>query len=242
MSHDESSASRASVHRGNARDIVILLALVSAPFFALDWTRVSVALWLVVVGCALHFLVKGVLIRNRVLCRHGIYSIARHPYYLSNFIIDSAYCLLSGNIYLLFLCPFLFFWAYGPSLRKEEEFLLSVYGQEYADFSAGTAQLFPSSESVRLWRQVGDGFSFGRVTTYEMKRISRVLAVASLLAGLQTAGAQGLMAIVRDHAWPARPVAVFGACALLFLAVALLMPGRGHGLTAAPDGAAPAPQ
>jgi protein-S-isoprenylcysteine O-methyltransferase Ste14 len=60
------------------------------------------------VGSLLHFVVKGVLIRNSVLCKDGIYSVVRHPYYLANYIIDSSFCLITGNMYLVFMYPFLF--------------------------------------------------------------------------------------------------------------------------------------
>ena len=86
---------------------------------------------LLAIGCFLHIVAKGVLIRNVVLCNRGIYAVVRHPYYLANYLIDSSLCVLSGNLYLVAAYPFLFFWSYGPTLRKEESFLASKYGDAF---------------------------------------------------------------------------------------------------------------
>ena len=66
------------------------------------------------------------MIRNRVLCTQGAYAVVRHPYYLANYLIDIGFCLASGNVYLVLAYPFLFFWAYGPTLRSEESLLASL--------------------------------------------------------------------------------------------------------------------
>jgi protein-S-isoprenylcysteine O-methyltransferase Ste14 len=57
----------------------------------------------------------------------------RHPYYLANYLIDTAFCLLSGNSYLLLAYPFLFFWSYGPTFRKEETALKGRHGKRTVD-------------------------------------------------------------------------------------------------------------
>ena len=115
------------LHRGRLRDLVVALCLVSALVCPRDTAMLAVALVLFTAGCLLHVLVKGQLIRNVTLCTEGAYSIVRHPYYLANYLVDVSLCLLSGNVYLVLLYPFLFYWAYGPTFAEEEALLASMH-------------------------------------------------------------------------------------------------------------------
>ena len=72
--------------RSNLRDVVLLLSFMSTVFFGITTGEVIVGFLLLALGCFVHFLSKGVLVRNTVLTRRGIYNIVRHPYYLSNFV------------------------------------------------------------------------------------------------------------------------------------------------------------
>jgi len=103
---------------------------------------VAISLFLLFAGSLLHFFVKGVLVRNTVLCKDGIYRLTRHPYYTSNYLIDVSLCLLSGNQYLLVAYPFLFFWAYGPTFRKEEAHLMTLYPEEYHRYGLETPRSY----------------------------------------------------------------------------------------------------
>jgi len=57
------------LHRGNLRDIVVGASCLLALFCPVNGTMTAISLLLLVAGCFLHLLVKGVLIRNTVLCR-----------------------------------------------------------------------------------------------------------------------------------------------------------------------------
>ena len=97
----------------------------------------------------------------------------RHPYYLANYLIDSSFCVLSGNPYLVVAYPFLFFWSYGPTLRKEEKFLASKYGDEFLNDCFNIPQLFPDKSSLERCRALFEGFSLKRITLKEYARIAR---------------------------------------------------------------------
>ena len=105
---------RNALTRSGVRDLVILLCAVSAVFYTPSAVQVGVGFFLLFLGSFIHFVSKGVLIRNEVLCKDGIYSIVRHPYYLANYLVDSGFCVLSGNSYLLLIYPFLFFGVTDP--------------------------------------------------------------------------------------------------------------------------------
>ncbi len=62
---------RPFLNRSNLRDIIIVVCLISAVLYNLDWVRLSVAGVLLIFGCFFHYMTKGVLIRNVVLCREG---------------------------------------------------------------------------------------------------------------------------------------------------------------------------
>jgi len=79
------------VNRSNLRDIIIVVCLISAVLYDLDWVRLVVAGALLTFGCFFHYMTKGVLIRNVVLCREGTYGVVRHPYYMANYLIDSSF-------------------------------------------------------------------------------------------------------------------------------------------------------
>ncbi len=167
--------------RSGLRDVVILLSAASAVFCTVATAEIGVAFFLLLLGSFVHFLSKGVLIRNEVLCTEGIYRIVRHPYYLANFLIDSSFCLISGNHYLVLLYPFLFFWSYGPTLRKEEGTLTEKHGASSVAFLLSTPPVFPDRRSVRHVRRLFAGFLLRRISGKEVARNIRFYAMALLI-------------------------------------------------------------
>ncbi len=177
---------RPLVNRSNLRDIIIVVCLISAVLYDLDWVRLVVAGVLLTFGCFFHYMTKGVLIRNVVLCREGTYSVVRHPYYMANYFIDSSFCLVSGNVYLLLIYPFLFYWSYGPTIRKEEATLAELHSTEYLRYSLDVPQIFPDAYSVRSLKEVGKGFSMQRITRNEISRFMRFWATGFLIIFIHT--------------------------------------------------------
>lgn len=175
--------------RSNLRTLVVLVALGSSFFFSIGTARITIALLIIAAGCILHLIVKGTLIRNVVLCDKGIYSAIRHPYYLANYLVDSGFCLLSGNVYLLLAYPFLFFWAYGPSMRHEELLLSSTHPEAFASYSSAIPQVFPERGSLAEWKTVLNWFSMDRISGKERARVAKFCAIAIFIAFVQFAGA-----------------------------------------------------
>jgi hypothetical protein len=224
--HNKASVFRNLLNRGNLRDAVVLISAGSALLFPIDLATAIAGFTVLVAGGALHVLTKGVLIRNEVLCAEGVYAIVRNPYYLSNYLIDSSFCLLSGNIYLLFLYPFLFFWAYRPALKKEETLLYSIYGATFAKYVAETPQVFPSAGAVGKLRQLFAGFSQKRLTANEFKRMFRYAGIGCFIMLLRDISDEGL----REALFWARPQdydgAVFLALFVVLALTSLLIPRR----------------
>ena len=148
----------------------------------------------------------------------------RHPYYLSNYIIDSAFCVMSGNIYLVFCYPFLFFWAYGPAFKDEENHLRSIHGEQYDSFAYSTPQVLPGSHSFPGFRQLAIGFNVGRITPNELARIGRFWGVAFFIAMLQELRLDGLDVLRWPELQKDWDVLVFVGLALLMFASSLIIP------------------
>ena len=206
------------LHRGRLRDVVVVLCVASPFLFPVSTATFCVGLALLAVGCALHVLVKGQLVRNVILCTEGTYAIVRHPYYLANYLIDISFCLLSGNIYLVLSYPLLFFWAYGSTLREEESLLASLHGGDFEAYQARVPQVFPNATVFARLRTLGKGFSWRRVSWGEIKRLFRFGFVATLLTLLQQVGPEGWKEITVGRSPLDR-----GGVVLLGLSTALLL-------------------
>jgi hypothetical protein len=106
----------------------------------------------------------------------------RHPYYLANFLIDWSFCLMSGGLLLLVFYPFLFFLAYGPTIRQEEKSLYADHGDLFISNNLKIPQIFPDAGSIKNITMLFNGFSFKRITLKEYSRIMKFSATGLLLA------------------------------------------------------------
>jgi hypothetical protein len=192
------------INRSNLRDIIIVICIFSSVLYDLDKVRLIISFFLLTFGCFFHYVTKGVLIRNVVLCKEGTYNVVRHPYYMANYLIDSSFCLLSGNIYLFLIYPFLFYWSYGPTIRREESKLAELHGEDFLKYSLNVPQLFPDAYSIRNMREVIKGFSRQRITRNEISRFMRFWATALFMVFIHKIKGEFLtelnnMLFIRDH-------------------------------------------
>ena len=174
------------ITRSNLRNFVRLLCYLSVIMYNTGTCEIVVAFCLLTLGCFVHYLTKGQLIRNVVMCNDGIYGIVRHPYYMANYLIDVSFCLLSGNPYLLLVYPFLFFWVYGPTLRKEEKYLAETHNEPYMEYMLDVPQVFPDSFFQRYIKDIFKGFSKKRISRNEISRILRFWATSVFIVFLHT--------------------------------------------------------
>jgi protein-S-isoprenylcysteine O-methyltransferase Ste14 len=182
------------LNRSNLRDIIVVISLLSALWYNIDLSVLFISFLLLSFGCFFHLLTKGVLIRNVVLCKDGTYSIVRHPYYMANYLIDSSFCLMSGNVYLLLIYPFLFYWAYGPTIRKEERYLARLYNDDFFNYTLDIPQIFPDSYSIKTnWKEVINGFSVKRLTRNEVSRFARFWATGFAIIFVHSLASTGLV-------------------------------------------------
>lgn len=102
------------MNRGNLRDAVILVSMALILIRGVGKWEILGSVALLLIGSTLHFISKGILVRNLVFCKHGIYGMVRHPFYLSNYLVDMSFCIMSGSMLLCVVYPFFFFGPTGP--------------------------------------------------------------------------------------------------------------------------------
>jgi hypothetical protein len=105
---------------------------------------------------------------------------------MANYLIDVSFCLLSGNPYLVLVYPFLFFWVYGPTLRKEEKFLAATHNEPYIEYMLDVPQVFPDSHFTKYMQGIFSGFSKKRISRNEISRIMRFWATGFFICFLHT--------------------------------------------------------
>lgn len=85
----------------------------------------------------------------------------------------------------------LFFWAYGPAMRKEERALFSRHGEDFLKAAFKIPQVFPESYSLKPWPYILEGFSSGRISKRELARLARFWAVEFFFLLLQDLKEEG---------------------------------------------------
>jgi len=181
------------ITRSNLRNLIRLLCYLSVIIYDISVTEIIISFCLLTIGCFVHYLTKGQLIRNVVMCNNGIYGIVRHPYYMANYIIDVSFCLLSGNPYLLLIYPFLFFWVYGSTLRKEEKFLVDTHNEPYIEYLLDVPQVFPDSYFATYLKDIFSGFSKKRISRNEVSRILRFWSTSFFIVFLHNFKGNGIL-------------------------------------------------
>jgi protein-S-isoprenylcysteine O-methyltransferase Ste14 len=212
------------LNRSRIRNVVLLLTLASAPFCPITDATVVIGFFFLTAGCFLHLVAKGILIRNTVLCNYGLYGLVRHPYYLANYLIDWSFCVLSGSYLLTLAYPFAFFWAYGPTMRKEEALLASEHGDDFSRYVSEVPRVFPDRSSVKRLGSLLKGFSPQRVTWKECARLTRFCSAAILITLVHDVTVNGvssasLYGVVNNATY----MASFVAAMVLYTASLVLM-------------------
>ena len=135
------------LRRSHLHDGALLLSMASG--WLMTPTSLVIGGVVFVVGFAVQVWSKAALRRNRELSRRGPYALCRHPFYLGNALFDLSLCLMSGNWALVALYPFAFYWAYSPTILKEELYTRKLFGAAHRDYCRTTCLIFPFTK--RFW-------------------------------------------------------------------------------------------
>jgi len=135
---------------------LILLTLIGRPA---STGSVLTGLLLSVAGIAVRFWAGGYVKKDRELATTGPYSFVRNPLYVGNVLIAVGFCLLSGYfLYAFAFFIFLYLWLYIPTIRREEQTLHKLFGDEFLDYKENVRAMWPRSTPY----QTGSGEWSGR--------------------------------------------------------------------------------
>jgi hypothetical protein len=219
------------IRRANVHDILLILAALLSAGTTPAFLVAGAAVW--ALGLALQNWSKAALHRDLALSTSGPYALCRHPFYLANLVFDLGIALMSGNLWLVALCPAVFALGYAQTFREEEDRLAGLFPDAHRDYCRSTGMIVPTSLRVlRNWqtplswrhlveeRQVSRNLRFASYPLV-VWLVSRLwadptagfstfnLALASAAAGLTMAGVAALIFIENRYegpllAWPAR--------------------------------------
>ncbi|UCD84702.1 MAG: isoprenylcysteine carboxylmethyltransferase family protein [Deltaproteobacteria bacterium] len=108
-------------------------------------TRSSILLGLVVAvaGEVIRTWASGYISKSKVLATQGPYYYVRNPLYLGSFIIGLGVCLMGGNVIFLLIYLLLFTVVYMRLVRKEEEKVARLFGEEYINYKDRVPRFIP---------------------------------------------------------------------------------------------------
>jgi len=150
------------------------------------------------VGCAPKG-TSGRNVKNQVadtLTTTGMYSIARHPLYLGNFLIGLG-ILLFPRLWWITLLYVLTFWLYYERIMfAEEEFLRRKFGAPYLEWADRTPAFFPN---LSRWQPTQMSFSIRWALKREYASVFGVIAVYTFLEVAGDFFAEGRLVV--DTIW-----------------------------------------
>jgi protein-S-isoprenylcysteine O-methyltransferase Ste14 len=122
----------------------------------------SIALGLpaAVLGAGIRTWSSGVIVKNKQLATCGPYALTRNPLYVGSFVMGIGVTVMTGSPVLMAAVAVLFPLVYGGLVRKEEKYLLGVYGEDFLDYCARVPRFIPSLEN---WPPEPAAYDIGRV-------------------------------------------------------------------------------
>lgn len=108
----------------------------------------------------------------------GIYSAARHPLYLANFIIWIGVALYVYNWWVPVLMIFIFWLYYERIMFAEEQFLREKFGETFEEWASQTPAFIPS---LKNWRASDRPFSWRKAIKREYTTFFSIVLVFTIL-------------------------------------------------------------
>ena len=109
------------------------------------------------------------------LVTYGIFSWARNPLYIGNFLIWLGFVIGSGVLWFIPVAVALFAIEYTLIVRYEEGVLESIFGQEYLDYKGRTPRWFPRPPAKRE----SGPHDFGEAWRSELSTFAQYLALGA---------------------------------------------------------------
>lgn len=171
-------------HRGGVRPWLISIGLAAALLLGTASTRsIAAGTCLLLLSMLIQFWSKGCLHQNQEVTQSGPYRFVRHPFYLSNLLLDAGIAAMSGFLPLILLAPLWWFAVYVPAVRSEERHLRSLFGEQYVRYMVRVPMLLPLARPLPR-REGGFDWKSRNILATETPRAIRYLSypLAFLLA------------------------------------------------------------
>lgn len=92
----------------------------------------------------------GALDKNKSLAIQGPYALVRNPMYLGRFFLLFGCLLLLGNIWILLVFTFLYYFYMANRVKREEEHLKGIFGEEYQGYCRDVNRFVPTLKGKYL--------------------------------------------------------------------------------------------
>jgi len=128
--------------------VTLLLLLAARPE---SWELYLDGLALMALGQAVRLAASAAIVKSQTLTTSGPYAAVRNPLYLGTLLMTAGLLamlsapsrpLLTAGVWLFAVAAF--GWIYHVTIKSEEEYLLSVYGEDFKRYMAAVPCLFPA--------------------------------------------------------------------------------------------------
>ena len=138
-------------------------------------------------GEAIRIAAAGLIHKDENLSRAGLYAYVRNPLYVGSFFMYLGFCIACGNPWITFAFIPFFSIVYTATVMREEAFLASKFGEDFARFTADVPRFFP-----RLTPAPGAGrANFSWQQAKANKEYEGAIATVAVLAVLWIMGLTG---------------------------------------------------
>lgn len=94
-------------------------------------------------GEAIRFISAGTLVKFEGVTREGIYAFLRNPLYTGSFFIGLGACIMGRDLWFTAFFLVAYPVVYYRIIRREEEWLIGRYGDDYRNYLAEVPRIFP---------------------------------------------------------------------------------------------------
>lgn len=129
----------------------------------------------IIIGEFFRFLSSGIIKKNEVLTKEGIYSLCRNPLYFGSFLISFGFSIASHNLFIWLYFIIFFPLIYLPTIKNEEIFLENKFGEEFRKYKKEVPSFFPVFRKINIFK----GFSLKKFK--ENKEIINILTILILI-------------------------------------------------------------
>ncbi|MCM8804060.1 MAG: isoprenylcysteine carboxylmethyltransferase family protein [Candidatus Omnitrophica bacterium] len=129
----------------------------------------------IIVGEFFRFLSSGIIKKNEILTKEGLYSLCRNPLYFGSFLVSFGFAISSCSLFVWAYFIIFFPLIYIPTIKNEEIFLENKFGEEFKKYKKEVPSFFPVFKKVNIFK----GFSLKKFK--ENQEIINIFGILTLI-------------------------------------------------------------